>query len=126
MSNDSSVDFELLKKKGLKQWSQGYRKEAIHNLEQAAQAEPNDVDTLVRLAMMLNHMKRFEEASQLFAKAIHMDPNNPFAFAGRAISLSELSDREQDAVKHAYLCELAEADFARLQELCPNETFSSL
>ncbi len=79
----------------------GRLEEAVPPLEEAAQINPGDLNTIVTLAIVYDNLKRFSELDSLYETALNRFPGNALLLNNYSYSLSERAVRLQEALAMA-------------------------
>ena len=72
-------------------------KKAIEQYQKIAEAEPQDVDTLLMLGRLQKVAQNSVEAEKSYKKALELEPNNEDALTGLAVVYSDLGDNKAAA-----------------------------
>jgi tetratricopeptide (TPR) repeat protein len=72
-------------------------KKAIEQYQKIAEAEPQDVDTLLMLGRLQKVAQNSVEAEKAYKKALELEPNNEDALTGLAVVYSDLGDNKAAA-----------------------------
>ena len=110
--NASKYDKESasdLYKKATKQLKDEDYKSALKTLKKYTKSKKKDADGWTLLAFTNRKLKNYSEAESLYTKALNLDPDNKIAIEYQGELFVELGRIEE-----------ANANLAKLRELCPN------
>ncbi|HEX9615601.1 MAG TPA: tetratricopeptide repeat protein, partial [Bacteroidota bacterium] len=82
-------DFRSYLLLGLSYSQQSKNEEAVVNLRKSLELNPEDVNALGSLALILDGMKRFEESDSLYERALVLDPSSSINLNNYSYSLAE-------------------------------------
>lgn len=73
-------------------WQTGKPGKAFALLREQADTMPGDTDTIYRLGLLSHEMKKYEQASSYYARAVEARPDQPQYHAGYGETLTELRE----------------------------------